>query len=280
MAAKKTATKEQETEFLEQATGQEAPVAVEKIEIDNSFGPNTFLRDSHGLLTNVQYHFNIDGSVNWRAMINPEHIYVNKDRFPEGKTPDSIEGLDDSKLLIKLSGIKEIAKLRGFSSVHFNVIKADEDHATVSCSIDWLPNYETGDMTTYMDVANATLNNCDGFSAKFLEAIAANRAFIRCVRNFLNIHIVGADEIDKSNKPALERDSTPAIAPQDVLAKIARVKGFEDYESFKVGFLKELYEAGSYEYKTPEGGKKWESFKDIPAKEARILLALLNMGKN
>ena len=277
MATKKTPTKEQEVQLLEQAVGQEAPVPTEEVKVDNSFGPSKFIRDENGLLQNIQYHFNEDGSVNWREMIDHKHLYANKDRFHDGKVPDSVEGLDDSKLLIKLSGIKELAKLRGFLSVHYNIIKADEDHATVSCSIDWLGNYETNhDMVTYMEVANATLNNCDGFSAKFLEAIAANRAFIRCVRNFLNIHIVGADEIDKSGTPPLERDTTVAISPQDVLEKNARGKGYDDFDSFKA-FLRTLWADDSYKN---EDVKNWTSFKSIPPKEARILLALLNVSKS
>ena len=65
---------------------------------------------------------------------------------------------------------------------------------------------------TYTDVGNATLANTDAFCAKFLETIACNRAFVRCVRNYLNIHIVGADEIDKS-KGAGQAVESEAVAP-------------------------------------------------------------------
>jgi hypothetical protein len=33
------------------------------------YGPDIYKRDIHGLLENVDYKFNDDGSVNWRAMI-------------------------------------------------------------------------------------------------------------------------------------------------------------------------------------------------------------------
>jgi len=35
------------------------------------FGPDVYKRDEHGLLECVDYVFNDDGSVNWRAMIKP-----------------------------------------------------------------------------------------------------------------------------------------------------------------------------------------------------------------
>ena len=72
----------------------------------------------------------------------------------------------------------------------------------------FLPNYETGGQAvTFQDMANATLNNTSNFATKFLETIACNRAFVRCVRNFLNVHIVGDDEIDKSNLSIPQQNS-------------------------------------------------------------------------
>ena len=88
-----------------------------------TYGPDLWKRNEHGLLDSVDYIFNKDGSVNWRAMINPEHLYPNKDWFEIRKMPmpNSIEGLDDSQLLIKLGVIKELAKLRGFHSVTYDI---------------------------------------------------------------------------------------------------------------------------------------------------------------
>lgn len=235
---------------------------------------SVYYSNEYGLKNGVNYAFNEDGTVNWRAMVRPEHLYPNKDRFPEGKVPDSIEGLEDSKLLIKLAGIKEVARLRGYKEVRSKVILSEPDRAVVSCKIKWAGNYESEfNDIIFEDVANATVDNCNSFATKFLECIAYNRAFIRCVRNFLNIHIVGEDEIDKSEKAPV--DNTVAISPQDVLAKNARAKGFDDYESFK-GFLRKLWMDDSYKN---EDIKDWSSFKDIPAKESRILLALLNQYK-
>ena len=51
------------------------------------YGPDIWKRDQHGLLESVSYAFNEDGSVNWRAMINPEHLYPNKEHFEMRKMP-------------------------------------------------------------------------------------------------------------------------------------------------------------------------------------------------
>ena len=85
----------------------------------NLEGPQKYRRDQHGLLANVDYVFNEDGSVNWRAMIKDEQLFPNRSWFDSRKKdlPNSIEGLKDHQLLIKLGGIKELARLRGFSSV-------------------------------------------------------------------------------------------------------------------------------------------------------------------
>ena len=102
-----------------------------------------------------------------------------------------------------------------------------DGYVTAKCRIAWLPNYESLCGLEYEDVANATLDNTDSFGAKFLETIACNRAFVRCVRNYLNIHIVGADEIDKSKggSQSYESDAvaTP-ITPVDLLEKTLREK--------------------------------------------------------
>jgi len=244
-----------------------------KSSIDNSIGPQTFQRDDDGLLKNVQYVFNEDGSINWRAMIKDEHLFPNKSWFEMRKKgmPSSIDGLQDNQLLIKLSGIKELARLRGFSSVSYFAEKCELDHVAINCTISFIPNYETGgEEVTFQDIANATVNNTHSFAKEFLETIACNRAFVRCVRNFLNVHIVGDDEINKADtKKATHTASKPTssdMSPQGMLAR-----EFDGFEEFKVClrdfWVKEIYKK--------EEVKSWDNFTDIPAKEARVLLKLI-----
>ena len=63
-------------------------------------------RNEFGLTEGVIHAYHEDGTINWRAMIAPEHLYPNKGWFESRSKPmpNSIEGLEDSQLLIKLSG--------------------------------------------------------------------------------------------------------------------------------------------------------------------------------
>ena len=239
------------------------------------YGPDLWKRNEHGLLDSVDYIFNEDGSVNWRAMINPEHLYPNKDWFEIRKMPmpNSIEGLDDSQLLIKLGGIKELAKLRGFHNVTYDITESSDSRVVVQCMINWIENYEGSCSQTFASIANATTNNTNGFAAKFLECIAENRAFVRTVRNFLGIHIVGADEIDSSKNKAPIEVATASVAKDISPQGILKEKAGTDFDSFK-GCLRAWYKTNAYT-NDPEIIKTWNDYKDIPAKECRKLLKLL-----
>ncbi len=241
------------------------------------------VRDERGLLNGVNYIFNKDGTVNWRAMVNPAHLYPNKDWFNRRNqpVPESATDLRDEQLLIKLGGIKEVAKLRGYSRVLFQFPKLERDYVVASCTIDWISNFETNvnsieddwNSISSMDVANATFENTDGFGQKFLETIAANRSFVRTVRNYLGIHIVGEDEIAKGNgakASALTVDGSADVSPQGILSKKFAETGGE-FSDFKK-WLRELWKDESYRN---EDAANWKSWSDIPSKEARALLKFI-----
>jgi hypothetical protein len=239
-------------------------------------GPGKFIRNEFGLLDNVDYEFSEDGSVNWRAMIKDENLFPNKSWFSLRKKdlPRSIIGLKDYQLLIKLSGIKELAKLRGFTDVYYDVEKCEEGHVAVKCSITFSPNYETGNLpVVFSDMANATLNNTSSFATKFLETIACNRAFVRCVRNFLNVHIVGDDEIDKSNQTASSNSSAGSLTPSSMIESLAGDKlNCSSFEEFKV-ILRDWWKTGKYKN---DSVKDWNDYSDIPPTESRVLMKVMN----
>jgi len=173
--------------------------------------------------------------------------------------------------------------LRGFHSVSYDVRNVEEGYVTARCDIEWIGNYESANNNVcYEDYANASLENTDAFCEKFLETIACNRSFVRCVRNFLNIHIVGADEIDKSGNRSSsnQSDNTPAavssnapITPSGLLEKTLRDKhSVDSFESFK-DTLRAFWKDGKY---LNEEVKNWSSFDDIPAKEARKLIGIIS----
>jgi hypothetical protein len=214
-------------------------------------------------------------------MIDPQFLYPNKDFFEirTMQVPTSIEGLEDKQLLIMLGGIKELARLRGFKSVLYSFSHIATNYVVATCTIEWIGNFETsGESVIFEDVANATEANADNFCLKFLETIACNRAFVRCVRNFLNIHIVGADEIDKSKNRVVDLgdmlvSTAIPVTPQGALEKAVNEKlKINSFDGFKE-HLRVLWTSEAYRN---QEAKNWESFKDIPAKESRILLKIIN----
>ena len=150
--------------------------------------PKLFNRNEYGLLEDpsIPYEFNEDGSVDWRKMIKPEYLVANKQNTDE----TDISKLDDRDLLILLGGIKELAQVRGYHSVQHKVITAAPDYVCVVCSIKWIGNYETGgESVTFEAIADTHPDNTTSFTRSYLSAMAENRAFVRCVRNFLKINI-------------------------------------------------------------------------------------------
>lgn len=246
-----------------------------KKDSENTSGPKNFERDEYGLLKNIEYTFNDDGSVDWRSMIKDEHLFPNKSWFQLRKkdVPRSIDGLADHQLLIKLSGIKELARLRGFTNVHYDTVRCEDHHVAVSCRISFIPNYETSnEPVSFEDMANATIDNTNSFAKKFLETIACNRAFVRCVRNFLNVHIVGDDEIDKSD-PKQESQSND-ITPAGFLKKeLKESHSISNYEEF-LPLLRDLHKSKKISIST-DVIKTWNDFSDISAKDCRILLGVI-----
>lgn len=252
-------------------------------ENNNNLGPSLYKRDDNGLLENVSYQFNEDGSINWRAMIKEEHLFPNRSWFESrGKDcPRSIDGLADHQLLIKLAGIKELAKLRGFESISYDTVKCDEGHVAVTCNIKFISNYETGGTPVcFQDMANATLNNTSSFATKFLETIACNRAFVRCVRNFLNVHIVGDDEIDKSDKGNSVSSKSSAIkenpfSPITTLIKKAEASlNCTDFSDFK-NHIREWWRSKVTGVYQNDNISNWENWSDISERDARILIGII-----
>lgn len=163
--------------------------------------PKRFERNEYGLIADgsVNYVFNDDGTINWRKMIKPEFLVPNKQKLEQAgkEVPKTIEGLEDKYLLILLGGIKELAQTRGFvSSSPSHIVSPSNDYVVVGHVITWIPNYETENRSiTSSGIGDASPFNTNSFGKSFLGPIAENRAFVRCVRNFLKINVVGQDEV-------------------------------------------------------------------------------------
>jgi hypothetical protein len=237
---------------------------------------NKFKRDVNGLLECVEYIFNQDNTINWRAMINKEYLVPNRDSFKNQKDvilkEIDVSTLADNQLLILLAGIKELAQIRGYTNVTYDVIHAQPDYVAVKCTINWLPNYETNmSSVSFSALADAHLDNTKDFAKNFLMAIAENRAFIRCVRSFLKINIVGNDEMGKTTHIDSEIESNTLVTQPIALLQ-------KTMEEYKISF--DQIKERAIEKKM-ESAEKWMSINDIsPLSMFTIISGIKNKNKN
>lgn len=203
--------------------------------------PNLITRNKYGLVedSNLNYIFNDDGTINWRKMVKTEHLVPNRQKTQE----TDVSKLQDKDLLILLGGIKELAQIRGYTSVEYKVVAASENYFATSCRITWLPNYETGGKEiVFESLADASINNTKSFARFFLAAIAENRAFVRCVRNFLKINIVSQEELGdvKLLDDSSQSNENPT-SPQALLDKVMKEKNI-NFDTLKKRLIKENFE--------------------------------------
>ena len=231
--------------------------------------PNEKLkRNEDGLLSNppVDYVFNEDGSVDWRKMVRTEFLVANKQRTQQ----TDVSQLEDRDLLILLGGIKELAQIRGFTDVCYTVHTASQEYFSTTCTIEWIPNYETDNkVVSFSALADAHQDNTYSFASNFLAATAENRAFVRCVRNFLKINIVGQEEMG-GGKQVFSQTTAKASAPKtdsdptSLLQKVMDSKGVS-FDMVKTRLLDEDFPKAD----------SFESTKDIPKTKTFELIARL-----
>ena len=200
-----------------------------------SIPPKTIKRNEYGLTEGLDYVYQESGLVDWRKMIKPEFLVPNRQRTQE----TDVSQLQDRDLIILLGGIKDLAQIRGFVEVKYDIKFASLEYAAASCTIKWTPNYETENReVTFQSMSSATVDNTNGFGKLYLVEMAENRSFCRCVRNFLKVNIVSWDEMSgaspsstSSPTPASTKSKRNALAnPSFLLAKKMKEKGvsFED----------------------------------------------------
>lgn len=220
---------EEKTSESEKSPVEETPQAIAKVckrIVDET-------SERFGLIDGFAYNFDESGFIDWRSIIPSKFLCVNAKKFKDAKkdVPKSTEGLEDSDIIIKLGGIKWLARLRGYEKVSFEVVSSEKSvgqlgtNVVVKCMIDWIPNFENPLGFTYEEVASCAERNADEDHLRYSESIAANRAFVRCVRNSLNVNIVGEEEVfEKADEPQ-KNESQVAIDPQHIFLKICKDKG-------------------------------------------------------
>ena len=227
-------------------------------------------RDSQGLLKGVDYKFTDEGLIDWRKMLSDKWLYPNPSK---NLSTQDVSKLKDTDLCILLGGIKELAQIRGYTNIKYDVTCPSSDYVIANCTITWVPNFETEDKeVSFSSLGDASPNNTDNFARQYLAPIAENRAFVRCVRNFLRINIVAQDELAKSFKDGNFQVSTPQQAdvasPTALLEKLMKEKGV-DFQRVKNRLVRQKY----------KDADKIESIKEIPALKIFELIEDLNKVK-
>ena len=160
----------------------------------------------------------IDLSEQWRDIIDKKYLYVNRQYFIDRNqdVPRMSKKLKDEEILIKLGGIRQLLNHVGYSSVKFEIHDAQKDHVAATCVITFLPE---GKEVTYSGVASVHEGNADFFSQSYAAAVCSNRAFVRCVRNFLNINVVCDEELNPEEREEGHTQSSLPVNPRAILAK-------------------------------------------------------------
>ena len=227
-------------------------------------------RDNLGLLKGVDYKFTNEGLIDWRKMLSDKWLYPNPSK---NLSTQDVSKLKDTDLCILLGGIKELAQIRGYTNITYDVNCPSSDYVIANCTITWIANYETEDKeVTFSSLGDASPHNTDNFARQYLAPIAENRAFVRCVRNFLRINIVAQDELAKRFKESSSFVSTPQQAeiasPTALLQKLMKEKGI-DFDRVKKRLLRQKN----------EWADKLASVEDIPAIKIFELIEDLNKVK-
>jgi hypothetical protein len=244
--------------------------------------PKLITRNEYGLIHGVNYIFTEDGRVDWKAMIPKKHFVLNSQKEKEiqeltGKpiVEVTVDEVEDKHLLLLLSGIKYIAALRGFSKVEYSQPSiGSHGEVSVACKITWIPNYETENReVVFTGLGDATTNNAKPiFDVYYLTAFAENRSFIRSVKNFLQIQVLGYEEVKeaKHTAPKSDENSNAVLGtkPIDSLISKAKQKGLTWLKLTEIA--SECKESLSSDY------LEWKTYKDIPAKDIYILLGKIN----
>lgn len=221
---------------------------------------------STGLVKGIDYTYDEDGLIDWRKLVKVEHLVPNRQRTQE----TDVSKLEDRDLLILLAGIKRLGNLRGFNSVNYNVTSPHPDAVFATCTIEFIPNFETeGRAVTFTGIGDATIHNTKGFGKQFLGPVAENRAFVRCVRNFLRINVVGFEEINPQNPEGGNysdaEDYVKSINSSDALLDVMQKKGVS-WDVLKKRLITDNY----------EGAADLSSVEDLPKVKVYELIGRLN----
>ena len=150
----------------------------------------------------------------------PEHFfYLNEQRLTEDGYDAEKLKISEAKeeyLFIKLAGLRFLARILGVVETAIKTDFVSSSRVVASCRITVKTPY--GEREEFTDIAGASVDNTKGVFAYHLEAIAANRAFARTVKNYFGLNILSDAEIE-TQKPQPKDESVKDTAQETVTTK-------------------------------------------------------------
>lgn len=257
---------------------------IEKEEVAESKEENlveSLFRDKDGNKTS----FNVS-DIPWRKLIDPKFTYVNEQYFKDRnlELPVDKEGVDDDGLIVRLSGLKDLAIKHGYSLIQYKNISTDSENAVCKCFICWYPTAYNGyKYVRTVGIASANRDNLTTSALKYKESIASNRAFSRAVRDYFGIFSVSEEELDKTIPEKISSDiyqPNGSISPKDLRSPLLLEKAAVDVFGVKsFSEFKEKLPSFILDDEILEESKAWESYKDISSDRCKKLRKLIKDSK-
>lgn len=246
----------------------------------NNIPPFKIERNEYGLLKNLNYVFDENGMVDWRAMIPVKYLYINPDKKRRkeiedkyGKPYDQIDILldkvEDRHLVSMLGGTKYLARIRGVKSVKVKIKESNESYASVTATIVFIPNYETESKEfTYSENACAHSNNTYSFAQQYLVEMATNRAVCRAIRMALSIFVVSQVEVSGAQGYEERAETSSSVSFDGQIITNLKNK----CEAKNISIQKLIIVAKEKWLSDLEGNPdEWKTFEDIPKRDIYTL---------
>lgn len=173
------------------------------------------------------------GNIDWKAFAMSNPIFTVPNSFvleSRGKPePKTTEGLKDDEKILSLHGLRLLGRIVGVKSIRFSDpenYQHSPSHYASKCTVEFSGKYDIP--LIQEEVASASIGNVSEDFQGYLEALACNRAFARCIRNALCIDTVCKDELNEKKVADEESpDSNDEISGESPPSITEIIKSFQ-----------------------------------------------------
>ena len=226
---------------------------------------------------------------NWRDHLDSQYVILKeelaeelekkyKEPFSELKklVKEGKDNIADFYKLILMEGYRDIARKRGYVSELLDPNCCTPDYCSFVSTVTWASN-EYGEGVTTSDVGECFASQENLPFCYFPSSLAANRAFVRNIRKFLGIPILGKDELlTKKAAPSEQSEATVSKSPNACLKEKCEKHNLS-FEKIKGTIIKKHEEAlnQGQEVSGWEGVENWNDWEDIAPEQCLIIIGFL-----